>query len=76
MVAHALNPRSWEAKAGRSEFEAGLFYKANSRTGRTQRKPISKKGWLSTTEIIQTQWKVKNGVLNENWIKTEIKKNM
>jgi hypothetical protein len=44
MVAHAFNPSTWEAEAGRfSEFEASLVYRVSSRTARaTQRNPVSK----------------------------------
>jgi hypothetical protein len=46
MVAHAFNPSTREAEAGRwiSEFEGSLVYKVSSRTARaTQRNPVSKK---------------------------------
>jgi hypothetical protein len=46
VAAHAFNPSTWEAEAGRliSEFEASLVYRESSRTARaTQRNPISKK---------------------------------
>jgi hypothetical protein len=46
MVAHAFNPSTQEAEAGRriSEFEASLVYKVSSRTARAiQRNPVSKK---------------------------------
>jgi hypothetical protein len=48
VVAHAFNPSTWEAEAGRgrkiSEFEAILVYKVSSRTARAiQRNPVSKK---------------------------------
>jgi hypothetical protein len=44
VVAHAFNPSTGEAEAGRFlSFEASLVYKVNSRTARaTQRNPISK----------------------------------
>lgn len=35
MVVHHYNPNTWEAQAGRSELEAGLIYRVNSRTGQT-----------------------------------------
>jgi hypothetical protein len=45
VVAHAFNPSTWEAEAGRfriSEFEASLVYRVSSRTARaTQRNPVS-----------------------------------
>jgi hypothetical protein len=43
VVAHAFNPSTREAEAGRgiSEFEASLVYKVSSRTARTtQRNPV------------------------------------
>jgi hypothetical protein len=45
MVAHAFNPSTWEAEAGRFlSFEASLAYKVSSRTARAiQRNPVSKK---------------------------------
>ena len=49
MVAHAFNPSTWEAEAGRriSEFEASLAYRVSSRTQdshrATQRNPVSGK---------------------------------
>ena len=48
MVAHAINPSTWEAEAGRgrqtSEFEVSLVYKVSSRTARAiQRNLVSKK---------------------------------
>ena len=48
MVAHAINPSTWEAEAGRgrqtSEFEVSLVYKVSSRTVKaTQRNPVSNK---------------------------------
>jgi hypothetical protein len=40
VVAHAFNPSTWEAEAGR--FEASLVYKVSSRTARAiQRNPVS-----------------------------------
>ena len=44
VVAHAFNPQTQEAEAGKSlEFEASLVYGAHSRTARaTQRNPVSK----------------------------------
>jgi hypothetical protein len=40
-VLHAFNPSTWEAEAGRSEFEANLVYRVNYRTARaTQRNPV------------------------------------
>jgi hypothetical protein len=44
VVAHAFNPSTWEAEAGRiSEFKARLVYKVSSRTARaTQRNSVSK----------------------------------
>jgi hypothetical protein len=44
-VAHAFNPNTQEAEAGRqiSEFEDSLIYKVSSRTARaTQTNPVSK----------------------------------
>jgi hypothetical protein len=48
VVAHAFNPSTWEAEAGRgrqiSEFEASLVYRVSARAARaTQRNPVSKK---------------------------------
>jgi hypothetical protein len=43
VVAHAFNPRTWEAEAGGFEFEVSLVYRVSSRTARaTQRNPVSK----------------------------------
>jgi hypothetical protein len=45
VVAHAFNPSTWKAEAGRqiSEFEASLVYRVSSRTARSiQRNPVSK----------------------------------
>jgi hypothetical protein len=44
VVAHAFNPSTWEAEAGKiSEFQASLVYTVSSRTARTtQRNPVSK----------------------------------
>jgi hypothetical protein len=43
VVAHAFNLNTWEAEAGRFEFEASLVYRVNSRTARaTQRNLVSK----------------------------------
>jgi hypothetical protein len=44
VVAHAFNPSTWEAEAGRFfEFEASLVDKVSSRTARAiQRNPVSK----------------------------------
>jgi hypothetical protein len=47
VVAHAINPNTWEAKAERgrqiSEFEDNLVYRVSSRTARvTQRNPVWK----------------------------------
>jgi hypothetical protein len=43
-VAHDFHPGTWEAEAGRCEFEANLIYRASSRTARiTQTNPVSKK---------------------------------
>jgi hypothetical protein len=45
VVAHAFNPSTWEAEAGRqiSEFEASLVYRVSSRTARViQRNPVWK----------------------------------
>jgi hypothetical protein len=44
VVAHAFNPSTWEAEAGRiSEFKDSLVYKVSSRTARAiQRNPVSK----------------------------------
>ena len=42
-VAHTFNSSTWEAEAGRSEFEASLVYSISSRTARaTQRNPVWK----------------------------------
>lgn len=35
MGVHHYNPNTWEAQAGRSELEAGLICRVNSRTGQT-----------------------------------------
>jgi hypothetical protein len=44
VVAHAFNPSTWEAEAGRSEFEDSLVYRVSSRTARAiQRNPVLKK---------------------------------
>ena len=46
MVAHAFNPSTWEAEAGRSlEFDTSLVYKVSSWTARavTQRNTVSKR---------------------------------
>jgi hypothetical protein len=46
MMAHAFDPSTWEAEAGRflSSRPACLFYRVSSRTARyTQRNPVSKK---------------------------------
>jgi hypothetical protein len=44
VVAHAFNPSTWVAEAGRFELEASLVYKVSSRTARaTQRNPVLKK---------------------------------
>jgi hypothetical protein len=44
VVAHAFNPSTQEAEAGRSlEFEASLVYRVSSRTAKaTHRNPVSK----------------------------------
>jgi hypothetical protein len=46
VVAHAFNPSTWEAEAGRFLFEASLVYRVSSRTARAtraiQRNPVSK----------------------------------
>jgi hypothetical protein len=45
VVAHAFNPSTREAEAGRwiSEFEASLVYRVSSRTARAaQKNPVSK----------------------------------
>lgn len=58
MGVHHSNPNTWEAQAGRSELEAGLIYRVNSRTGQTglhretlsqnqEKKKKSKKLYLS-----------------------------
>ena len=42
VVAHTFNPRTQEAEARRSEFEANLLYILSSRTAKaTQRNPVS-----------------------------------
>jgi hypothetical protein len=44
VVAHIFNPSTWEAEAGRFEFEASLIYRVSFRTSRaTQRNPVLKK---------------------------------
>jgi hypothetical protein len=56
VVAHAFNPSTWEAEAGRqvSEFEASLVYKVSSRTTRaTQRNPVSKKTTKKKTQKVK-----------------------
>jgi hypothetical protein len=40
---HTFNPSTWEAEAGRSEFEASLVYRASSRTARATEKPCLEK---------------------------------
>jgi hypothetical protein len=43
MVAHALNPSTWEIEAGISKFKASLVYRVSSRIAKaTQRSPVSK----------------------------------
>jgi hypothetical protein len=43
-VENAFNPSTWEAEAGRSEFETNLVYKVSFRPARaTQRDPVSKR---------------------------------
>jgi hypothetical protein len=43
-VVHAFNPSTWEAKAGRCEFQDSLAYRMSSRTAMaTQRNSASKK---------------------------------
>jgi hypothetical protein len=58
-MAHAFNPSTWEAEAGRiSEFEASLVYKVNSRTASaTQRNPVSKN--QTKTKTIENKTKTK-----------------
>jgi hypothetical protein len=42
-MAHAFNPSTLEAEAGRSEFEASLVYRMSFRIARaTQRNPVLK----------------------------------
>ena len=43
MVAHTFNPSTWEAEAGRSEFEASLVYRVSSRTAKATGKPCQEK---------------------------------
>jgi hypothetical protein len=48
-AAHAFNPSTWEAEAGR--IEASLVYKVSSRTARTTpRNPVSKNQKTTTTK--------------------------
>jgi hypothetical protein len=42
VVAHAFNPSTWEAEAGRFEFKASLVYKVSSGTARATEKPCLK----------------------------------
>jgi hypothetical protein len=44
-MAHAFNPGTWEAEAGRriSEFEASLVYRVSSRTARAIQRTLSRK---------------------------------
>jgi hypothetical protein len=58
VVAHAFNPSTREAEAGRSEFEASLVYKVSSRTARAvQRNPASKKTKNKQTKKKQNKTK-------------------
>jgi hypothetical protein len=51
-VAHTINPRTWEAKAGRSEFEASLVYSISYRTAKAaQRNPV----WKLTPKVFAFQ---------------------
>ena len=44
MVVHTFDPRTQEAEAGGSEFEASLVYTVSSKTAKaTQRNPVLKK---------------------------------
>ena len=53
MVVHHYNHNTWEAQAGRSELEAGLIYRMNSRTGQPglQRETLSE---IKEKEIKET----------------------
>ena len=42
VAAHAFNPSTWEAEAGRFEFKASLVYKVSSGTARATEKPCLK----------------------------------
>jgi hypothetical protein len=64
LVAHAFNPSTWEAEAGRflrriSEFKASLVYKVSSRTARATEKsclenppPLKKEPFLIVTYFV------------------------
>jgi hypothetical protein len=55
-MAHAFPPCTWEAEAGRSEFEASLAYRVSSKTAKaTQRNFVSKQ----TNKPNQTKTKTK-----------------
>lgn len=58
MVVHHYNPNTWEAQAGRSELEAGLIYRVNSRTGQTG---------LHRETLSQSQEKKKKRKERERW---------
>jgi hypothetical protein len=70
VVAHAFNPSTWEAEAGRfSEFKASLVYRVSSRTARaTQRNPVSKNKTKQTNKQKQkTQTNKQNQPLFKGW---------
>jgi hypothetical protein len=51
VVVHAFDPSSWEAEAGRFEFEASLVHRVSSRTAKATEKPClekkkSPRNWL------------------------------
>jgi hypothetical protein len=53
MVAHAFNPSTREAEAGRFLSEAILIYRVSSRPARaTQRNPVSKNKTKTKTKLI------------------------
>jgi hypothetical protein len=62
VVVCTFNPSTWEAEAGRFEFEASLVYRVSSRTARAiQRNPVSKQNKQNKTKQNKKQ---KGGVKN------------
>jgi hypothetical protein len=60
MVAHAFNPRTWEAEEGKFEFQGSLVYRVSSRTVKaTQRNPVSKNKQTKNPKNKQTNKKQK-----------------